>query len=100
MECCKNCYYRDKELNPCIKCKCGDKVKNNEIIIDKIRSMNDEELTEWLVDMVTDEKLLELASKNYCHDLCKYRINGKCEDSNKCPDDFTTVLEYLKTETE
>jgi hypothetical protein len=96
MESCKNCYYRDKELNPCIKCKCGDKFKDNITNYDKIREADLDQIVEYFLD----QNLLKFVSKFYCKNMCKYRIDGKCDEPDKCPDDRTILTEYLKSETE
>lgn len=50
MSYCGECYYSGKKLKPCMNCYEGSEAKTEYTNADRIRSMTDEELAEFLYD--------------------------------------------------
>ena len=52
MSYCGECYYQGKKLKPCSTCYCGSEAKTECTNADKIRSMSDEELAEYISELI------------------------------------------------
>lgn len=50
MSYCGECYYSGKKLKPCMNCYEGSEAKTEYTNADRIRSMTDEELAEFLIN--------------------------------------------------
>ena len=52
MSYCGECYYQGKKLKPCSTCYCGSEAKTECTNADRIRSMTDEELAEYISELI------------------------------------------------
>ena len=52
MSYCGECYYEGKKLKPCSTCWCGSEAKTECTNADRIRSMTDEELAEYISELI------------------------------------------------
>lgn len=86
---CNNCKYGlSEDYTVCMECRRGSKYKEKPILWgDKIRSMSDEELAEFL-------EQFEVCTH------CKYFYNKHCNFENPCVHEFAMAMayEWLKSE--
>lgn len=54
MSYCGECYYQGKKLKPCSTCYCGSEAKTEWTNADRIRSMNDAEMSTGLIPLIME----------------------------------------------
>lgn len=75
MSYCGECYYEGKKLKPCSTCFCGSEAKTEWTNADRIRSMTDEELAEFLGKTIWNEG----SDLFDCHEIGCDNVCWKCD---------------------
>ena len=89
MSYCGECYYEGKKLKPCSTCYCGSEAKTEWTNADRIRSMTDEELAEFLDDL-TDN----------CCRCAEHQNCGNCQIGLDAESGFCDIKKWLQSEAE